>query len=125
MLDSTPDKFIKTVCFESKDGVFVSVIVLGSDKVDSAKIQNILQCDKLKPATKESILKITGYEVGGIPPVGFQSRFFIDSKVLDKNEVFAGGGDSFTLLKIVPAEILRLNLAFVLDCVISKSFGLE
>jgi prolyl-tRNA editing enzyme YbaK/EbsC (Cys-tRNA(Pro) deacylase) len=116
LLESTPDKFIKTVCFESKDGVFVSVVVLGSNKVDITPIQAQLNCEKLKPATKESILAITGYEVGGIPPVGFESRFFVDSAVMSKDEVFAGGGDSYTLLKITPTELIRLNSGVVLNC---------
>jgi prolyl-tRNA editing enzyme YbaK/EbsC (Cys-tRNA(Pro) deacylase) len=116
LLESTPDKFVKTVCFESKDGVFVSVIVLGSNKVDITPIQTQLNCEKLKPATKESILASTGYEVGGMPPVGFESIFFVDSAVMSKNEVFAGGGDSFTLLKITPSELIRLNSGVVLNC---------
>jgi Cys-tRNA(Pro)/Cys-tRNA(Cys) deacylase len=116
LLNSTPDRFVKTICFESSEGVFVSVIVLGSQKVDPQPIQEYLTCSQLRPATKESIFSHTGYEVGGIPPVGYESVFFVDPAVMSKNQVFAGGGDGNTLITITPAEILRLNSGVVIEC---------
>ena len=113
LLESTPDRFVKTLCFESVDSLFVSVIVLGSSRVDATLVQKFLNCTlnctQIKPATKESILENTGYPVGGIPPVGFDSIFIIDTTVMTKDEVFAGGGNDMTLLKITPTELLRLN----------------
>ncbi len=116
LLESSPDKFIKTICLESKEGDFVSVIVLGSSRVDTTKVQEFLNLPKLKPASKESIALRTGFEVGGIPLAGYESIFVIDNLVILQDEVFGGGGDDRTLLKITPSELLRLNEGKVIDC---------
>lgn len=115
LLQLDPSNFIKSVCFESKNGDFVTAIVLGSSKVDTQKIEDILNLSKLQPAKPDKILEKSGYEIAGIPSVGYDSIFLLDNQILDKNEVFAGGGNQFSLLKITPQEILRLNQAKVFD----------
>jgi Cys-tRNA(Pro)/Cys-tRNA(Cys) deacylase len=37
-------------------------------------------------------LKKTGYPVGGIPAFGYEATFLMDPKVLEKKEVYSGGG---------------------------------
>ena len=62
---------------------------------------------------------VTGYPTGGIPPVGHRRRtpVFMDSAVSTREYVWAGGGSRIKLVKLKPADIIRLANATVCDIV--------
>jgi len=106
------EDLIKTVVGLAGDAPFVAVLP-GNRKLDFTKMRALLGTGKVSIARPERVLSITGYPVGGVPPVfegaegiGF---FFIDRAVLSREFVLGGGGDSKSLLKISPAEILRIT----------------
>ena len=61
------------------------------------------------------ILSETGFIPGGIPPVGFQCKRFVDTSIFEKNIVYAGGGNNLraytafspTVLEQVYPDILK------------------
>jgi prolyl-tRNA editing enzyme YbaK/EbsC (Cys-tRNA(Pro) deacylase) len=71
----------------------------------------------LKLAQPDTVLRTAGYAVGGVPPVGHTSglRVVIDKRVLDYPIVYGGGGDEQHMLRISPADIVRLTGAVVAD----------
>lgn len=106
------EDLIKTVVGLAGDSPFVAVLP-GNRKLDLGKMRALLGTGKVSIARPERVLSITGYPVGGVPPV-FEGAegialFFVDKKVLSKEFVLGGGGDSKSLLKISPAEILRVS----------------
>ncbi|MBI2598167.1 MAG: hypothetical protein HYW50_03150, partial [Candidatus Diapherotrites archaeon] len=45
---------------------------------------------------------------GSVPPVSIYGvKTLVDRKVLEKEVVYAGGGDDFSVLKISPKEIVE------------------
>ena len=55
-------------------------------------------------------VKITGYEIGSVPPISiYGTKTLVDKKVMEKETVFAGGGDKNSVLKISPKEILEFG----------------
>ncbi|MCR4335510.1 MAG: YbaK/EbsC family protein [archaeon] len=84
------------------------VVLLGKDKVDFQKIKEILKVKDVRLAEPEEVLRITGYEVGGVPPISIYGiKTFIDESVVEKEVIFCGGGDVNHLMKIKPEEILE------------------
>jgi len=61
----------------------------------------------------ESVLRITGYPAGGVPPFGHVTAvpILLDRAVVAWDMVFGGGGDDHTLLRIAPAELARVTEA--------------
>jgi len=59
-------------------------------------------------ATEEEVLNITGYKVGGVPPI-LDIKVLIDKRVMNKEYVYGGGGNEHTLLKIKPQDIVKIN----------------
>lgn len=83
------------------------VILKGSDKVDLQKVKKILGVSDVRLAHPEEVLEITGYEVGGVPPVSvFGVKTILDSGIEHLKEVIAGGGTQNHLLQIKVADIL-------------------
>lgn len=110
---ATPQDFVKTVCMLSKSGLVVAVIVKGEDRADRSAAQKLLGIGKLNVTSPEEMLAKTGYPAGGTPPFGFDAHFLVDERVLDMPVVLAGGGSAFALVRIAPAELLRVNGATV------------
>ncbi|WP_456453495.1 YbaK/EbsC family protein [Thermococcus sp.] len=65
-----------------------------------------------KPA---EVKAITGYAVGGVPPVGVPVRTVVDRRVLERDVVIGGGGRIDRLIRIKPGKIVEFQKAEVLD----------
>ncbi len=113
-------EIVKSIVFEGKTESTVGLaIVPGNERVDPQKVATLLGLPSLKLARPEFVRRFTGYEVGGVPPVGHTSDIpvVVDQRVLGHKLVFAGGGDEQHMLRIAPCEIVRLTHAIVGDIV--------
>jgi prolyl-tRNA editing enzyme YbaK/EbsC (Cys-tRNA(Pro) deacylase) len=74
---------------------------------------------RVKLASPEVVLAISGYEVGAMPPFGHRQplRTLLDRRVLDLSETYAGGGDENAMLRLDPHDIARFTAAEVLDLI--------
>ena len=104
------------------DPVPVLVIANGTSRVDYRSVAGYvgLSRKRVKLAGADQVQAITGYPVGGVPPLGHPRplRTLIDRRVLDQPEVYAGGGAVDALLRITPAEIVRATGAATVDVVL-------
>ncbi|MFW6026877.1 MAG: aminoacyl-tRNA deacylase [Candidatus Woesearchaeota archaeon] len=108
------DDFIKSICFVDSNDELVVAIVKGEDRVDGSKVENALG-DKVSIAKPKQILKKSGYPCGGVPPFGYKATFLIDSRVMEKDEVYAGGGSSQSLIRISTDLIKKSSNADVVE----------
>src|SRR3989338_1688901 len=104
-----PDDFVKTICMITSDGNVIGAIVLGSDRASTERVSKALNIERPRVATPEEALEKTGYIVGGTPPFGYEATFLIDQKVMEKENVYAGGGTPNALIKISPKELQKAN----------------
>ncbi len=113
-----PDQIIKTMAFSVRDQVFL-VIAAGTHTVDSRVLADRFGVGKkqVKLADAETVRTATGYRAGGVPPIGhlLPLLVLIDRAVIRWSEVYGGGGDDRTLLRIAPSEIARVTHAEWLD----------
>jgi prolyl-tRNA editing enzyme YbaK/EbsC (Cys-tRNA(Pro) deacylase) len=107
---TTPERIVKSVLFLA-DGAPVLVVANGPARVDYKRLADHLGVTrkKLKLADAETVLALTGFPVGTVPPFGHATplRTLLDPGVLAQSEVFAGGGAADALLRLAPAEIVR------------------
>ncbi len=106
---------IKTVVFIDLDnkleyGNAVIGIVPANLRVSKDKLKKACNL-KVKISSQEQVLILTSYPAGGVPPFGFKAKFFIDSSLKNKNEVYAGGGSIRTLIKTTIKEVVKANKA--------------
>jgi prolyl-tRNA editing enzyme YbaK/EbsC (Cys-tRNA(Pro) deacylase) len=109
VVNAVPEDFVKNICMFDKDNNLIVAIVKGEDKVDLTKIAGILNIPKPRIATVDEILEKTGYPCGGTPSFGYKAIFLIDSKVMEKEFVYSGGGSEKSLLKISTIELQKAN----------------
>jgi Cys-tRNA(Pro) deacylase len=110
------ERIIKSILFTDDNGTPVMGIVTGNKRV-SEKLMEVCRVKERAFAHPKAVKSFTGYEVGGLPPVGHQNlvRTFIDPKVMTFDKVYGGGGALNAILEIDPQDIKRLTKAEVLD----------
>ena len=66
---------------------------------------------KVRLADPKTVRQVTGYTAGTVPPFGHREpvETLIDPDVFAYAEVYAGGGEENSLLRISPDEIRRVS----------------
>lgn len=117
VLGVEPEQIIKSLVFLAKDEPLL-VINNGLAKVDRRKVADRCGVGKkqIKFASAEEALDITGYIVGSMPPFGHRRslRTLIDPAITQFETIFGGGGDINAMLRLTPAELLRVTESEVL-----------
>jgi Cys-tRNA(Pro) deacylase len=115
-----PERIVKSMLFLVA-GLPVLAITCGQTTIDRRALAAVYSVGrkKVKLANPETVLKETGYEVGAMPPFGHHNPLptWIDERVLEQSEVYAGGGAGNTLVRLAPADILQATKAYVIDLI--------
>ncbi len=97
----------------------VLVIASGDSTVDRRPLAAHFGVGKkqVKLADPATVLQLTGYPTGGVPPFGHRLPLptLLDRRVLAWPTVYGGGGDDHTLLRISPQELARITAATWVD----------
>jgi Cys-tRNA(Pro)/Cys-tRNA(Cys) deacylase len=103
------EDFVKNICMVDANNNLIVAIVKGEDRASTSAVGKYLNIDRPRTATPDEILEKTGYPCGGTPSFGFQAKFIIDPKVLEKSVVYTGGGSEKSLVCISAEELQKAN----------------
>ncbi|OGO69994.1 MAG: hypothetical protein A2Z49_02815 [Chloroflexi bacterium RBG_19FT_COMBO_56_12] len=113
-------QIVKSILFLVDDQP-VLAIACGTAYIDRRAIADLYGVGKkrVKLASPEEVMMLSGYEVGAMPPFGHRQplRSLLDKRILELSEAFAGGGAENALMRISPQEMLRVSKAQVMDLV--------
>lgn len=89
-----PEQIVRSILFQIRPDEFVMVLVAGREQVDWKKLRQLVGRSRVRMATEEEVLEVTGYRVGTVSPFGLrnQVRVLIDVSVLREGEVSTGSG---------------------------------
>jgi prolyl-tRNA editing enzyme YbaK/EbsC (Cys-tRNA(Pro) deacylase) len=126
VMGTTAARIAKSLLFLLEQGEVepepLLVIANGTGRVDYRSVAACvgLSRKRVRLADAATVQAVTGYPVGGVPPLGHPRplRTLIDRRVLEQPEVYAGGGALNALLRIVPSEIVRITGAQMVDIVV-------
>jgi Cys-tRNA(Pro) deacylase len=110
-------QIVKSILFETRQGEHLLVVASGQRRINRQRLADVSGLVELKLASPATVLTVTGFPVGGMPPVGHRSQFpvIVDRAVLEESIVFGGGGRTDAVIRILPDDILELNDASVAD----------
>jgi prolyl-tRNA editing enzyme YbaK/EbsC (Cys-tRNA(Pro) deacylase) len=88
----------------------VLVLASGPNRVDVAKVGQLLGTP-IKRANADQVRALTGFAIGGVPPVGHAQRLttFVDGDLLQYDEVWAAAGTPNAVFSIAPTELVRIT----------------
>ncbi len=89
-----PEQIVRSILFQIREGEFVMVLMAGPDQIDWKKLRQLVKRSRIRMATEEEVLEVTGYRVGTVSPFGIknQVRLMIDASVLREEEISIGSG---------------------------------
>lgn len=112
------DVIIKSLVFIAGDEPLL-VINNGLARVDRRKLAAHLGLGRkrVKFATAEEALAITGYAVGSMPPFGHKVKLptLIDAAVTDLDKVYGGGGSIDAMMRLSAKELLQATDGEILE----------
>ncbi|MGQ9782079.1 MAG: aminoacyl-tRNA deacylase [Nitrososphaeria archaeon] len=111
------DVIVKSILVFNERNEPYMVFVNGDRRVSFDKVARITDSDSIRMAKAKEVKEVTGYEVGGVPPIFYRHNVnsIVDERLLIYDFLVGGGGATHALLKIRPKDIVRLNDAIVAD----------
>jgi Cys-tRNA(Pro)/Cys-tRNA(Cys) deacylase len=107
----SPTQILKTLLFAGEDSSYVVVVANGTRRVNPQLLSAASGIARPRPATPEVVFDVTGFPAGGVAPVGLPDglQVVVDVAVAALPVAYGGGGRDDLLLRLAPAEIIRLN----------------
>jgi prolyl-tRNA editing enzyme YbaK/EbsC (Cys-tRNA(Pro) deacylase) len=95
----------------------VLVICAGDRRVDTRRLAEVLGAQEVAMAPASEVRRVTGYAIGGVPPVGHavQVRTLFDSALLRWPLIYAAAGAHDALFSVDPHRLLEVSGAEVAD----------
>lgn len=93
-------------------------VVLATTRLDvNRRVRNLLGVKKLSFASAEQTSELTGMETGGVTPFGLPAALpvYVDSRVVDLDEILVGGGNRSTKVLVDPEVFHRMDSAHVIE----------
>jgi len=93
----------------------VLCLVAGHNRVDVARLAAVTQAPDIRRATAREARELTGFSIGGIPPIGFDRpiRAIMDPDLGRYPEVWAAAGLETTVFAVPPGTLRILADATV------------
>jgi Cys-tRNA(Pro) deacylase len=101
---------IKTLVFQDENKAPLLVLMHGDRQVSSKNLARQIACKSVEPCNPELVHKYTGYQPGGVSPFAHTRKMpiFMEKTILDLNHIYINGGKRGFLVRIAPAEIIRV-----------------
>jgi Cys-tRNA(Pro)/Cys-tRNA(Cys) deacylase len=92
--DQRPEQIVRSILFQVRPGEFVMVLMAGRDQVDWRKLRQLVKRSRVRMATEEEVLQVTGYRIGTVSPFGLKNpvKVLIDASLLREEEISMGSG---------------------------------
>jgi len=109
----------KAIVFLADDEKPLMAVIPGNTKVDQQKLKKVVDAKKLRLATPEQIVELTGYLIGATPPVALAKEMpvYIDLHALREEVLYIGGGEPNSILKIRSYDLVRIVEGDIVDII--------
>ena len=89
-----PGQIVRSILFNIRPEEYLMVLVAGPDQIDWKKLRQFVKRSRVRMATEDEVLDVTGYRIGTVSPFGVrnQVQVLIDTSVLKEEEVSVGSG---------------------------------
>jgi prolyl-tRNA editing enzyme YbaK/EbsC (Cys-tRNA(Pro) deacylase) len=93
-----------------RSGTGVLIIASGSNRVNEKKMAELLG-EPLEKASADFVEELTGFAIGGVPPVGHASPLetFLDEDLLLYDGIWAAAGTPHAVFSLRPDELEKIT----------------
>ena len=96
---------------------YAACVVLGTTRLDvNKKVSELLSVKRLSFAGQEITMELTGMMIGGVTALGIGDLpIYVDSAVMEQEQVVMGGGNRSSKLLLKPDELRKLPNVVVVE----------
>jgi Cys-tRNA(Pro) deacylase len=112
----TVGQIVKSLVFLSGSQAILA-LVSGPNRASRQKLATLTGAESVVQPDADTVRRLTGFSIGGIPPIGHTSRLptFCDPDLLRYPVVWAAAGTPHAVFSISPAQLVALCEAQVAD----------
>lgn len=113
---SSVGQIVKSLVFVA-DGEPLLALVSGANRADLGRLAALCGARAVSKADAETVRRVTGYAIGGVPPLGHAAplRIFVDQDLLRFDRVFAAAGAPNAVFALDPQTLVRVTGGTVAD----------
>jgi Cys-tRNA(Pro) deacylase len=104
-----PAQVVRSILFRLSADRFAMVLVAGPDSVAWKALRKAVGQSRLTMATEDEVLRVTGYVIGTVSPLGLPQpvAVYVDEGVLAEAEISIGSGARGTTVILSSADLVR------------------
>ena len=93
------------------DGEPVVVVTSGANRVDEARVADVLDATTVEMADPDQVKAATGWSIGGVPPICHDTDVpvLVDETLLEHDEVWAAAGTPDAVWPVDPETVVELS----------------
>ena len=116
----SPEDSANTIVVASKKEPkkFAACVVTATTRLDvNGTVRKLLGVNKASFADAEETKQLTGQMIGGVTALALPPdlRLYVDSRVMQRDEIILGGGSRSAKVKVAPAVLLKLPNVEVIE----------
>ncbi len=107
----------KSLVFRNEEtGQPVLVVASGINRVDVSKVA-LLEGAKIKRADADYVRAMTGFAIGGVPPLGHVQApsVYLDADLFEFETIWCAAGTPKSVFRLTPSELTRITGAVAAD----------
>jgi prolyl-tRNA editing enzyme YbaK/EbsC (Cys-tRNA(Pro) deacylase) len=110
-------RIVKSIVFKASPGDKPVLALISGDNTASVDKLSALYGGKLGKADAEFVKKVTGYAIGGVPPLGHRQMIdtYLDDDLFAYATVWAAAGDGYSVFEIETSKLLAATLGTQAD----------
>ena len=104
-----PEQIVRSILFQVKPDEYVMVLMAGPDQVDWKTLRQLVKRSRVRMATEDEVLEVTGYRIGTVSPFGLKSQVLVmmDASVLREEEISIGSGVRNTAIMMKSEDVRK------------------
>jgi len=101
---------VKTLVMQDEEGRPLVVLMHGDRKVSTKNLARQAGRKRIEPCKPEVAQRHSGYQVGGTSPFGTRKPLpvYMERSILELPQLYINGGRRGFLVKVTPAELVRV-----------------
>ncbi len=96
---------------------FIQAVISAAKELDLGKLEKLLEAKKVELASADDVKKISGLNVGAVPPFGnlFGLKMYVDKSLMSNKEIAFNAGSHTKSIKMKSNDLVKLTGAKIAD----------
>lgn len=111
-LGITTGQIVKSILFVTESSQPILTLISGSNRADEVLLSRLVG-EPVHKADKHQVKTLTGYQIGGVPPVAHLTHLptFYDPELLTYKTIWASAGTPNSVFEVEPHTLIGLTQA--------------